>query len=100
MASDNVHANSHGTLHRLGLNLAKEKVLLAGPSNASLAGPGHSAAISLNQVTTTLLSTRSSIDVMIVMRMLARLVDEIGDSFLKAHHQFEATAQSMRNSES
>ena len=99
MASDNVHANSHGTIHRLGLYLSKEKVLLAGPSNARLAGPGHSTAISLSQVTTTLLSTSVSLDVIVVMGMLAKLLDEIGDSFLRAHHQFKVAALEKRDSE-
>jgi len=97
-ASDNIHANSHGTTHRLGLYMASEKVLLAGPSNARLADPGHSTAISLCLVTTILLSTRTSLDVIVVLRMLASLLDEVGDTFLRAHHKFEATALKMKNS--
>ena len=100
MASDNVHANSHGTNHRLGSYLNNEKVLLAGPSNASLADPGHSTAISLSQITTTLLSTSVSVDAIVVMRILANLLDEIGESFLRAHHQFVAHSQNSRNPES
>ncbi|MXX27370.1 MAG: hypothetical protein F4Z82_18210 [Caldilineaceae bacterium SB0668_bin_21] len=99
MASDNVHANSHGTNHRLGSYLFKEKVLLAGPSSASLADPGHSTAISLSQTTTILLSTRVSVDAIVVMRILANLVDEIGDSFLRAHHQHRNAASKRSDSE-
>ena len=99
MASDNVHANSHGTIHRLGLYLAEGKVLLVGPSFARLVDPGHSTAISLNQVTTTLLSTRTSVGAAVSSAMPCKLVDEIGDSFLRAHHQFESSALTVRSSE-
>ncbi|MCY4093414.1 MAG: DUF5677 domain-containing protein [Caldilineaceae bacterium] len=92
MASDNIHANSHGTLHRLGKYSDQEEVLLAGPSNAGLAGPGHSTAISLCQATSTLLLTRLSIDTMVDSVLLGKLAIEIGDSFLHAQQQFEAIA--------
>ena len=90
MASDNVHANSHGANYRLGLHLSREKVLLAGPSNAGLADPGHSTAISLNQITITLLATRVSLDNIVVMNILGNLVPEIGKLFLESHHEYEA----------
>lgn len=100
MASDNVHANSHGAVFRLGLYLAEEKVLLAGPSDARLVDPGHSTAISLNQVTTALLSTRTSLDSIVVSAMLTKLEREIGESFLQAHHQFEANTLEGRRPDS
>ena len=52
MASDNVHANSHGSYSRIGLSqsLHDDGVILAGASNLGLVDPGHSTAISLNQV--------------------------------------------------
>jgi hypothetical protein len=46
MASHNVHANPKGVFFKLGL-LPDSQMLLAGPSNAGLADPGHGAAISL-----------------------------------------------------
>ena len=47
MASDNVHANSHGSYYRIGLSqsLHDDGVLLAGASNLGLVDPGHSTAI-------------------------------------------------------
>ena len=93
MASDNEHPNAHGLYFRLGLNVWHEDVLLAGPSSLGLAGPGHSTAISLNVVTTTLLATESSLDCVVVMNILSQLVDEIGEEFLKAHQAAEAITE-------
>ena len=92
MASDNEHPNSHGIHFRLGLSQWNRDVLLAGPSNMGLADPGHSTAISLNNVTTALLATRSSLDCLVVMEILGILTDEIGEEFLKAHREAEAMA--------
>ena len=82
MASDNVHPNSHGAYFRLGLHSSQhEEVLLAGPSNLGLADPGHSTAISLLQLATTLLATEADIDCVVTMRLLAELADEVGEAF-------------------
>ena len=92
MASDNVHANSHGAYFRLGLHSSQqEEVLLAGPSNLGLADPGHSTAISLLQLTTTLLATEADIDWVVAMRVLGELTDEVGEAFLKVHQELEAS---------
>ena len=90
MASDNVHPNSHGAYFRLGLHSSQEKeVLLAGPSNVGLADPGHSTAISLMQLSTTLLATESGFDCVVTMKILAELTDEVGEAFLKVHQELE-----------
>ena len=90
MASDNVHPNSHGAYFRLGLHSSQEKeVLLAGPSNVGLADPGHSTAISLMQLSTTLLATESSFDCVVTMKILAELTDAVGEAFLKVHQELE-----------
>ena len=92
MASDNVHANSHGAYFRLGLHSSQqEDVLLAGPSNLGLADPGHSTAISLLQLTTTLLATEADIDWVVTMRVLGELTDEVGEAFLKVHQELEGS---------
>ena len=91
MASDNVHPNSHGAYFRLGLHSSQqESVLLAGPSNFGLADPGHSTAISLMQLTTTLLATKSLLDCVATMRVLLELADEVGEAFLKVHQELES----------
>jgi hypothetical protein len=61
MASHNIHANPKGVLLKLGL-LEESQALLAGPSNAGLADPGDCAALSLTQVSTTLLLLRPTFD--------------------------------------
>ncbi len=90
MASDNVHPTSHGAYFRLGLHSSQEKeVLLTGPSNVGLANPGHSTAISLLQLSTTLLATESSFDCVVTLKILTELTDEVGEAFLKAHQELE-----------
>ncbi len=90
MASDNVHANSHGMYFRLGLNQDEKRMLLVSASTAGLADPGHSTAISLVQITVALLSTRPSIDTITTMSVLARLEDKIGKTFLESHKKHES----------
>ena len=89
MASDNIHPNSHGAYFRLGLRLSQQEVLLAGPSNVGLADPGHSTAISLLQLTTTLLATESALDCVVTMKILAELTNEVGEAFLNVHQELE-----------
>ena len=93
MASDNVHANSHGAYFRIGLNPDTEHVLLAGASNMGLADPGDSTAISLYQITTNLLTSRPNLDRLVVSRVLSMLMEEAGQAFSEAHHQLEQSAQ-------
>ena len=92
-ASDNVHANSHSVQFRLGLHLSQqENVLLAGPSSLGMADPGHSTAVSLLQLTTTLLATESVFDCVVTMKILEDLTNEIGEAFLKVHQELEDLA--------
>ena len=91
MASDNVHPSSHGAYFRLGLHSSQQgEVLLAGPSDLGLADPGHSTAISLVQLTATLLTRESALDWLVTMKILTELTDEVGDGFLKVHQDLEA----------
>src|SRR2546423_12781767 len=55
MASNPVHPNVRGSLFDLGVGGGRE-ILLAGPSTAGLADPGHAACISLMQTTVCLLN--------------------------------------------
>lgn len=89
MASHNIHANPKGVLFRLGLYPEGENMLLAGPSTAGLADPGHSAAISLGQITITLLTSRPNLDRLVTSKILLRFVDLIGEEFLAAHQAGE-----------
>jgi len=85
MASHGTHAGPKGDNFNVG-NLRPRKIMLAGPSNAGLADPGHGTLISLLQCTTTLLGLIPDPETVTVMRVLGRLVDEAGQEFLKAHN--------------
>ena len=93
MASDNVHANSHGAYFRMGLPDDADGILLVGPSDAGLADPGHSTAISLCQITTTLLLSRSVFDDLVISKILSALAEEVGDAFLEAHIDMERVSK-------
>ena len=97
MASDNVHTNAHGAYYRLGSSLRPAELLLAGPSDAGLAEPGHSAAISPNLTTTVLLATKPTLDNIVISNILLKLVDEIGEAFLQAHRELEALEAESRS---
>jgi len=88
MASHNVHANPKGVFFKLGL-LNEVDVLLAGPSNAGLADPGHSTALSLLQVSTALGLLKPTLDSLVLLRILTKLEDEVGEAFMEAHRRLE-----------
>ena len=97
MASDNVHANAYGAFFRLGSGLRPSELVLTGPSDAGLAGPGHSTAISLNQITPGLLTTKPTFDNIVISNILLKLAHEIGEAFLKAHRELEALEAESRS---
>lgn len=92
MASHNVHANPKGVFFKLG-SFENSDILLAGPSNAGLADPGHSAAISLMQVTVALAMIEPTIDSLVGLRILASLEDEVGEAFIEAHRRLEEDSE-------
>lgn len=93
MASDNVHANVHGSIFRLGLSHVQGDVILTGPSDAGLADPGHSAAISLCQVTSVLLASRPIVDNIICSSILRKLTEEVGEAFINGHNLVESLSR-------
>jgi len=88
LASHNVHANPKGIFFKLGM-IGERKTLLAGPSNAGLTDPGHGAAISLVQVSTTLITLNPTLDRLLALKIMDALLDKIGNAFLSAHEQLE-----------
>ena len=94
MASDNVHANSHGAFYKLGGFSPELNILLAGPSNMGLAYPGHGAALSLTQITAALVSTASTLESATELTVLSLLKEETGAAFLEAQKEAEAIAES------
>lgn len=93
MASDNIHANSHGTFYKLGIYRPETGILLAGPSNLGLADPGHGTALSLTQITVTLVTTSPTLDSLMAVSALILLEEETGTAFLQAHEAAEAIAE-------
>ncbi len=88
MASHNVHANPKGVFFKLGL-FDEDQIILTGASNVGLVEPGHSAAVSLLHVSTAIGTIKPTLDSLVFLKMLARLENEIGESFLKANQKLD-----------
>lgn len=86
-ASQNVHANVKAIRTSLGLSEAVSDVLQVGPSNSGMTDPAHSTAISLAQLTCTLLCSAPNLDGVVLMKMLLSLSDEIGDALVKCNEK-------------
>lgn len=93
LASHNVHANPKGVFFKLGLYPGERELLLAGPSDTGFADPGHSTAISLLQITTSLLTLKPNVDRLSICHILSTLAREIGDTFLSIQKGKEETSQ-------
>ena len=98
MASHNVHANPRGVFFKLGL-IGELEVLLAGPSNAGLADPGHATALSLVLVSGQLLHFYPVFDNLITMQLMITLTDEIGSALLAAHKKLQQDDRRFRKTE-
>ena len=94
MASNNVHANSHGAFFKLGGFPPNIDILLAGPSNMGLADPGHGVALSLYQITAALVSTAPTLDSLTELAVLNLLQEETGAAFLQTQQDAKAVAES------
>ncbi|ACJ27723.1 Conserved hypothetical protein [Shewanella piezotolerans WP3] len=81
MASQNVHAGSKGTKSRLALSECEDDVLIVGQSSSGMCDPAHSTALSLMQITLTLLKFNPNIDNVVLMNLLRKYAEDIGDAF-------------------
>ena len=91
MASYPTHARPKGIAFDIGL--AGHDVMLAGPSNVGLADPGHAVAISLLQITLTLLSRNPDMGDLVTMTFLLGACDAVGRSFIQAHQKVVEDAE-------
>ncbi len=82
-ASQNIHSGSKGMRNRLGLCEAKDDILLVGQSNSGMTDPAHAMAISLCQVTVTLLMLQPTLDHIVLMNIISDFEKKVGNSFLK-----------------
>jgi hypothetical protein len=89
LASHNVHANPKGVMFRLGLLGNAQNILLAGPSNFGFTDPAQGTAFSLGLVTVTLITTKPTIDNLVLSNILLRLETEIGEEFFKVQKEIE-----------
>ena len=90
MACNNIHANPRGIFFKLGLYPDSGDILLAGPSNLGLTDPGRLTALSLAQITTTLLTHQSNIDRLTVCKIMMILEKETGQAFSDAENSIKA----------
>ncbi len=98
LASHNVHANPKGIFHGMGL-LEGATTLLAGPSNAGLADPAHSTAISLLLISAVLLKLHPTLDNTVAVRAMDEIMNEIGELVQDAHEKLERDDEAFRCSE-
>ncbi len=81
LASYNVHASPKGVYSKLGLDPNSSDMLLAGPSNLGLEEPGHSTAISLSQITVTLITSKPNLDRLLTCDLLMKIKEETREAF-------------------
>jgi hypothetical protein len=81
MASYPTHAGPKGIVFDLGL--LGDEIMLAGPSNVGLADPGQSVAISLLQITVTLLSLEPDMGDLATMMFLNGACDAAARAFIR-----------------
>lgn len=79
--------NTHGSYRSLGSTLAtcesEQPVLSVGESNSGMTDPAHMTAISLNAATLPVIMLEPNLDRLAVAKIMERLSDEIGETFLR-----------------
>lgn len=90
LASHNVHANPKGLMFKLGLLGNTHDLLLAGPSNFGFTDPAQGTLFSLGLITATLVTTKPTIDNLVLCNVLLRLEAEITEEFFKVQREIEA----------
>ena len=89
LASNNVHANPKGVFYCLGLSHLNKEILRAGPSNTGLADPANGTALSICQITTSLLLHETNLDRLVASKALFRLSDHIQKVFTETQLDIE-----------
>lgn len=85
LASQNIHANVKTIRHSLGLSESSEDILQVGPSNSGMIDPAHSTAISISQLTCTLVCMSPNLDDLVAVKMLLSLSDETGEALVRCN---------------
>lgn len=89
LASHNVHANPKGILRKMGL-MPTEDILLTGPSNYGLAGPGQNAALTLALLSVALGTIEPTVDSIVLLHVMGKLSREVGSDFVDAQRGLHA----------
>jgi hypothetical protein len=89
LASHNVHANPKGLMFKLGLLGNTHDHLLAGPSNFGFTDPAQGTLFSLGLITATLVTTKPTVDNMVMCNVLLKLESEITEEFFKVQKEIE-----------
>lgn len=92
LASNSVHAGPKGSFFKLGL-MSQDEVLLAGPSSFGLADAGQSTAISLYQITATLVSLHPIIDILVGARIVGAVSADAGNLFVDTQRALAVEAR-------
>lgn len=95
MACQSIHAGIKGITNQLGLQPGNS-VIIAGGSNAGLDEPGQNTAITLTQVTFTLLGPRWQLDDLVAMSVLADLQSRAVDAFVRAGRRLKREEYGLR----
>ncbi|OOG21456.1 hypothetical protein B1C78_16195 [Thioalkalivibrio denitrificans] len=85
-ASANIHANPVGVLSSLGL-FPEEDILLAGPSGIGLSNAGQLTAITLTQITTSVLTYNTNIDFLVVCQAMAEYSKDVERVFIRIENE-------------
>jgi hypothetical protein len=89
MASHPVHAGPKGITFDIGLLDKESNIMLAGPSNAGLADPGHGMCISLSQITASFLTLDPHAGSVVSLKVLLTISDQAGEALIKTHRELE-----------
>jgi len=89
LASHNVHANPKGLMFKLGLLGSAHNLLLAGPTNFGFTDPAQGTLFSLGLITATLVTTKPTVDNMVMCNVLLKLESEIVEEFFKVQKDIE-----------
>jgi hypothetical protein len=89
LASHNVHANPKGIMFKMGLLGNSQDILLAGPSNFGFTDPAQGTVYSLGLVTITLITTKPTIDNLVLSNIILSFGSEIGDEFYRVQKEIE-----------
>ncbi len=90
-ASAKIHSNPAGVFSSLGL-FPEEDLLLAGPSGIGLSDPAQLTAITLSQITTSVLTYNTNIDFLVVCRAMAEYSKDVETAFITTESELHEYA--------